>query len=288
MAQTCIDMKDQYYVNSKDKQERYPSGDGWYRCKSVTFEGETAIWELSRTGHYDFLDAYRMTPHRQLVRATDDDSLRVFVKAWGPLRTVLGEWSGSDPIDAYRKARDRVTVASRILASVEEPDLQRAALQGLVTSLSADKLFPALLEGLRKGYRVPSDVGDCVDGNHLQWVESLTKNQRREVIAEIVPIFAVSAISPRYRVERSRAGNVLKASLAIQNLMEAMTWMIWQDVFQNHPMQFCVECRKLIEFKTHHAKKFCSFNCAHRRTARESARRKREEERKSNVTQKTR
>ena len=262
--------------------------DGWYRCKNVAFQGETATWELSRTGHYDFLDAYKMTPHLQLVRATDDGALRAFIKAWGPLRMVLDDWSGSDQIDEYRKARDKVTVASRILAAVEEQDSQRTALQVFVASLSANKFFPAILEGLRKRYRVPGDVEDRVDADHQQWVELLTQNQLNEVIAEIAPIFAVSAISPRYSVERRKTGNALRASLAISNLMDAMTWMIWQDFSQNHPMQFCVECRKLIEFKTHHAKKFCSPECAHRKTAREWQQRDRDKERKANGTQKAR
>lgn len=281
VAQNCIDMKGQHRINK-------PSGDGWYRCKSVTFSGETATWELSRTGHYVFLDAYKMTPHRQLIRATDDNSLRVFIKAWGPLRSSLRMWSGNDPIDAYRKERDRLSVGARLLASVEEPELRRPALHGLVSSISADKMFPAFLGGLRKRYRTANVFGDGREENLEEWVESLTHRQLEDVTAELAPYFAVSGISPRYSVERTAAGNVLKASLAIHDLSEAMTWMFWQDVFQHHPMQFCVECRRLIEFKTHHAKRFCSSECAHRKTARESARRKREEERKANGTQKTR
>lgn len=281
-------MKSQYHVKEQNTETWRAAVDGWYRCKSVAFAGGTATWELSRTGRYAYLDAYKMAPHRQLVQATDDDSLRAFVKEWGPLRATLGDWSGSDPIEKYRKARDRVAVASRILAAVEEPDLQRKAFQAFVNSLSADEFFPAILGGLRKRYRVPSDERGGADGNHERWVEALTQNQLNEVIAEIAPFFAVSAISPRYTVERRKAGNILRASLSIHNLMEAMTWMIWQDVSQNHPMQFCVECPNLIEFKTLHAKRFCSPECAHRRAARESAQRKRDAGRKTNGTQKTR
>lgn len=282
-------MQIQKHINTtKGKTEPHPRPDGWYRCKSVIFDGDTARWELSRTGHYEFLDAYKMTPYRQLVQATNDDLLRAFIRAWGPLRAVLGEWSGSDPIDAYRKARDRVTVATRILASVEQPDSQRFALRGFVDSLWAWDLFSPVLEGLRKRYGDGSDAGKGERVGHQEWVESLTRNQLNIVIAEIAPMFAFSAMHPRYVVEQSRAGNVLKASLSIPNLLEAMTWMIWQDISRNHPIQFCVECRGLIEFKTNHAKKFCTSECAHRRTARESARRKRNEERRSNGTHKAR
>ena len=267
-------MRSQSHINLTE-------GLNWYRCKRVEFTGETASWELSRTGRYEFMDAYEMTPHRQLIRATDDNSLRAFVKAWGPLRSVLSSWSGSDPIVEYRRRRDRLVVATLLLASVEEPELQRSALVGFVKSLSADEMFPYILGGLRKRYRVASDIGNAEKENHEEWVESLNQTQLKEVTAELAPYFAVSAISPTYYVERRRAGSVLKASLKLHNLSEAMVWMIWQDVFQNHPIQFCVECRQLIEFKGHHAKRFCSFECAHRKTAREWQRRKREKGRRA-------
>ncbi len=282
-------MQVQNRINKKHgTNELPPRHEGWYRCKSVIFDGETARWELSRTGHYEFLDAYKMNPHRQLIQATNDSLLRAFIKEWGPLRGFLGDWSGSDSIDAYRMERDRVTVAARILASVEEPDSQRFALQGFVDSLGAWDLFPPVLAGLRGRYKAGSNVGKDEHEDHREWVESLTQNQLSLVIAEIAPMFAFSAIHPKYILERGRAGNVLKASLSIPSSRDAMTWMLWQDISRNHPIQFCVECRGLIEFKTHHAKKFCSPECAHRKTARESARRRRNEERKTNVTQKTR
>jgi hypothetical protein len=274
-------MKHQDYINRT-------SENFWYRCKRVTFADEIATWELSQTGRYEFSEAYKMAPHRQLIRATDDDSLRAFVKAWGPLRNGLNAWSGTDSIAIYRRVRDRLVVSARLLASVEEPELQRPALLVFVKSLSADDMFPSILAGLKKRRGPSSDVEVGVDVDNEEWVKSLTQKQLDSIAREVAPFFAVSAISHGYTVERKKTGNILKASLMIPDLKEAMIWMMWQDVAQSHPMQFCVECRELIEFTTHHAKRFCSHACAHRRTGREWQQRKREKERHSNGTQKAR
>jgi hypothetical protein len=198
-------MKVQHHINSSKLTDGlYPNVNGWYQCKTVMFEGETATWELSRTGHYDFMDAYKMNPHRQLVQATNDNLLRAFIRAWGPLRMVLGVWSGSDAIDDYRKARDRITVATRVLASVEEPDLQRFALRGFVDMLSAWDMFPPLFEGLRRRYTAGSDVGRGENEDRQKWVESLTQNQLKEVTAEMAPIFAVMALKKRGKARGTR------------------------------------------------------------------------------------
>jgi integrase len=116
-----IDMKSQSNIKSSEEP-------GWYRCKRMAFKGELAIWELDPTTRYNYSEAYRMAPRRQLLKANDDDALRVFVRAWGPLRFSLKAWSGSDPIETYRRQRDEWTAGVRFLTSVEEPEMQRSAL----------------------------------------------------------------------------------------------------------------------------------------------------------------
>lgn len=229
-----------------------------------------------------------MAPHRQLIEATEDDSLRAFVKAWGPLRDGLNTWSGSDPIERYRKERDRLTVSARLLASVEEPELQRTALRMFVQTLPTDEPWLSVLAQLKKRYRPLSNVEVGMDCGNEEWVESITIKQLDDVVTGIAPLFATSPIFHRYTIERKKSGNLLKASLMIPGLMQAMMWMVWQDIAQNHPIQFCVECRKLIEFTTRHAKRFCTTECAHRRTGREWQQRKRKKEKQTDGTQKAR
>jgi len=274
-------MKRQSHINTTE-------GAGWYRCKRVEFSGETANWELSRTSRYNFSEAYQMAPHRQFIKASDDDALRAFVKAWGPLRASLDAWSGSDPIETYRRERDRFTAGVRFLASVEEPEMQRSALLGLADLSREDFGLQILLNELRRQFQIPGTLQSGFDENFRPWLESVTQKQIEAATVYLVPGFALSVLIPGFSAERHGSGNVLKASLGIDSLLEALSWMVWQDVFQSHPIKFCAECRGLIDSTFKYEKKFCSYECAHRQTARESARRKREERKKDNGTQKTR
>jgi len=285
MAQICIDMKEQHRINEVE-------GVGWYRCKRVEFAGEMAGWELSRTSRYSFFEAYQMTPHRQLIQADDDLALRAFVKSWGPLRPKLDAWSGNDPIEIYRRKRDHLTASVRFLASVEEPEMQRSALVGLseISRLDSnfDTCFDITLALLRTQFPIPGSASSGFDPNIRQWLETAEQKQIEAATVFLVPALPLSLASPGFSPERHRHGNALRATLGIHSLADALYWMVWQDVFQDHPFQFCAECRKLFQPDTRHEKKFCSPTCAHRKTAREWQQRKRNKERRTNGTQKTR
>ncbi len=278
-------MKEQHHINGTQ-------GAGWYRCKRVEFAGEMATWELSRTSRYSFFEAYQMTPHRQLIQADNDPALRAFVKSWGPLRESLNAWSGNDPIEMYRRKRDHLTASVRLLASVEEPEMQRSALVGLSEISRVDSIydssFDIFLTGLRAQFPIPGSACSGFDPNIRQWLETAEQKQIEAATVILVSEVPLSLASPSFSVERLRHGNALRASLGIHSLADALNWMVWQDVFQDHPFQFCAECRKLFQPDTRHEKKFCSPECAHRKTAREWQQRKRNKERKSNGTQKTR
>ena len=272
-------MKDQNHINIR--------GGDWSRCKSVEFANERATWELSKSGRYSFFEAYQMTPHRQLIQASDDDSLRLFVNAWGPLRASLDQWSGSDPIETYRKERDKLAATVRLLASVEEKEMQRSALLGLLEFSRNDATTRTLFRGLRTHFQIPGHFPTGFDTNLQPWLETSTQKQIERATTFLVSALTVFSL-PSFTVEQSRTGNRLRASLGIHNLANALEWMVWQDVFQERPFQFCGECRKLFQPDTRHEKKYCSFECAHRKTARESAKRKRDERKNNDVTQKTR
>ncbi len=272
------------------KEQHRINGDGpfWYRCKRVEFTGETATWELSQTGRYALLEAYQKAPHRQLIAAFDDEKLRTFVRAWGPLRAKLDAWNGSDPIDSYRSERDRLAAIVKLLASVAEPERQREALLELVRLSERDSVFEIILEGLRLIFPIPGDYPLGFDPNIQSWLEGATQKDIQKATEHLVCNLPMKSYGGTFTIVKDGRRNMVRASLGIAVLGEALDWMVWQDVFQNHPFQFCGECMKLIQPETRHEKKFCSPACAHRKTAREWQQRKRNNRRKSNGTQKAR
>jgi len=272
-------MKVQKHINS--------DGPFWYRCKRVDFHAETATWELSQTGRYALLEAYQKAPHRQLATATDDDQLRAFVKAWGPLRGRLDAWSGSDPIDKYRNERDRLAVIVKLLASVAQPEPQRDVLLELVGLSERDPAVEIMLKSLRFYFPIPGEYPFDFDPHIKPWLERATQNDIQKATEYLVSGFPLRG-RHTFTVAKEGRKSVVRASLGVVSLGDALEWMVWQDMFQNHPFQFCAECRELFQPDTRHEKKFCSPECAHRKTAREWQQRKRDNRRKSNGTQKTR
>jgi hypothetical protein len=273
-------MKVQHHINS--------DGPFWYRCKRVDFLAETATWELSQTGRYALLEAYQKGPHRQLATAADDEQLRTFVRAWGPLRARLGAWSGSDPIDSYRNERDRLAAIVKLLASVAQPEHQREALLELVRLSERDLAFESVLEGLRLIFPIPGEYPLGFDPNIQSWIEEATQKDIQKATEHLVCNFPLRNSGGTFTVAKEGRRSVVRASLGIASLGEALEWMVWQDIFRDNPFQFCVECGKLIPSTSRHVRRFCPDGCAHRRTAREWQQRKRDNERKSNGTQKAR
>ena len=288
MAQTCIDMKVQHHINTRLDISDRPNT--WYRCKRVEFADETVTWELSQSSSYNFLKAYQKNPHRQLIQARDDRGLQTFVKAWGPIRGVaLNGFRGTDPIRAYREVRDRLTAISRLLASVEQPEMRRSALLGFwKISTDLDSAPKSLLEAVQTELPMAGDSDLSVDENLHQWLDALTEEEIETATVFTVSAFPPLGLVPRFTVEGSKGRRVLGATPGIHTLIDALDWMVWQDVVQNQPIQFCVECHSLIVSTNSHARKFCSPQCAHRRTGRMWQQQKRKKERKTNGTQKTR
>jgi hypothetical protein len=269
-------MKVQHHINSADEPK-------WYRCKRVDFTGETANWELSRTGQYGLLTAYQKTPHRQLIQATDDDSLRAFVRAWGPLRMTLDSWTGSDPITLYRSQRDAFRAWVQLFAAVQKGE---ALYEAVVNLLHQDPVPFAI--PIRHHLGLPAEVNAGFDEAVWMRLAKASKDEIVWICRFLVGAFPVSPFAHSFAINQTRKGLNLVARMNFLGLMDALHWMLWQDIFSDNPFQFCVECGKLIPFTSRHARKFCPDGCAHRRTAREWQQRKREKEKKRDGTQKTR
>jgi hypothetical protein len=263
-------MKVQNHVNS--------DGPFWYRCKRVDFHNETATWELSPTGRYSLLEAYQKAPHRQLATATDDEQLRAFVKAWGPLRWSLNAWSGSDPIANYRNERDRLEAIVKVLAAVAQPVTQRDVLLDLVRLSARDSVFEFIMTGLRNIFPIPGKCPAGFDPNIQPWIEGATQSDVQKAIEHLACNLPLMRLGPTFTVVKEGGRSVVRASLGIDTLGQALEWMIWQDIFQERRFQFCERCRKLFIPDSRHAMKFCDERCAHLEAARKYAQRKRGKE----------
>jgi hypothetical protein len=272
VAYTCIGMQTQKHVNTN-------SGGFWYRCKSVVFEQGLVKWELSRTGRYELLKAYAQKPHRQLVEASDDDALQVFVKAWGPLNlSLLEAWKGSGSIASYRRERDTLQAWVRFLTAIESPEYLYDSILSLLRLFNKGD-FVWLRHRLGIG-SLESGFDDHVEKR----LASATPGEIADVCSYLAGTFPLLPF-PHFVIDRTgKGGPIIRASSGVTSLTTALYWMVWQDIFMESPWQFCEECHKLFQPDFHHKRKFCLPECAHRKAARESARRKREQEKKHNVT----
>jgi hypothetical protein len=267
-------MKVQNHINES-------AGGMWCRCSRVELRNGTVSWELSRTGSYDLTASYQRSPHVQLAKALDDRALLAFVKAWGPLRvTRLHSMNGTDSIDEYRTERDLLAVEIQLVASIAQPELQRSALMAAITN------YPTRDFLVQMG--IPWDENCAFDRVLPDWAESASDQEIRAACIRLVSFLPSAEYSPKFGVERGRHGDTVRAWLGIDSLVEALHWMVWQDVYRKRPFLFCEECGALFQPDTEHEKKFCSTRCARRKASREYERRKRAKEKKGNGTHKTR
>ncbi len=229
-----------------------------------------------------------MTPHRQLIRATDDDSLRVFIKAWGPLTYPLNSWEGCDPVADYRQTRDMLRAWAGLLSAVGRTENLREATIEILRQ-EHDDLFPLNTTARHHLGTLQNQLAPF-DGTLQDRLRSLPAKELEAICGKLLGLFPLSTdLSHSSLVlDKNRCGFVVKAALTFDSLEDALYWMVWQDILQDHLFQFCADCRRLIQPDTRHEKKFCSPECAHRKTAREWQQRKREMERKSNGAKKTR
>ena len=277
----------------------------WRRCKKVDLEGETACWELENE-KYDIIRAYEQAPHRIFLQAEDDDLLLAFLKSWGPLegdfstdlQRLAVEVKGRSVVRELRYERDMLRWTVKLFASIETLDTanQRALLMEF-KSLWEDKRayvlaeranwteamrirFPEASRYPSIPFRLPGTPAAKITDRWIataspEYVEELCHGLLNEVHSE-----------PKlgYALDRGEDRCVVRGIVKFTSLADALRWMLWQDLFQGHPLRFCAECPKLIENSSRHDKKFCSPICASRKTAREWQRRKRANEGASNGT----
>lgn len=253
----------------------------WYGCKRVEFADEEAVWVLDPAKRYELVGAYIQEPHRELIGAKDDASLRNFVRRWGPLTYRLPHEQGVDLLSNYRHARDNLRAWADFLAAIGKPSkLHRATVELL--RLDTD---PFLLNVFARHqlFFGPRDPALPVDNVLLERISSLSVSDLRTLGEKLLQGFPLSwnLSQNKLILDKIRSGFVVRATIGFHSLEEALYWMIWQDILRKKPFTFCEECGRLIEQKNRHARKFCDdpdSNCAKKRTDRIWRRKKRRAE----------
>ena len=268
------------------------NGNGAYRCKlRPVLAGGLVTWEMDPLKQYDVLQAYRLKPHIQFSRAGDDAALVDFIRTWGPLWSeypdVTGLWVGTEPIEAYRAERDHMNATLRLFQSLKNATEQRSALLNV-----ADILWSKAWHGMAMPPHIAVDPHitstavflkaylrrEGFTGDPREWCHQATAAQIGEACAALIHGLRVNG-QPTLTVAKAKGRRTVQASLQVRVLVDALWWMVWQDVFQQRPFPFCEECGTLILSGSARARKYCSVECARRKTGREWIRGKRERER---------
>jgi hypothetical protein len=270
-----IDMNITNYINAPH-QLKY--GLGWYRCKFAHFSQGEVSWQLNRAGWYSFTEAYEKIPHRRLMLATNDRLLQSFIKAWGPLCRTLSGWSGTDGVDNFRNRRDNLRSVAKLLSSVENPRQQRAALSCL-PDLPFGQCAIDLIATLRDADIAPNVT---TKEEFQLWLKAATQDQADAAAVCLSSQFRSPDTVFGFAVDKHANNFRLFPVISFQSLSDALYWMLWEDIFRGKYFWFCEECDKLVSPKSGHARKFCSPECAHRKTAREWQQRKRTKEKPLN------
>ena len=116
--------------------------------------------------------------------------------------------------------------------------------------------FSDLFSALKKQFHVHVNVLDWIKGIDLQTIRAASA-----CVIEHLPIgVRTHLVCTRWRIE---------AGWDLYHLRQALRWMVWYDVFTQHPLICCPERRRVKRAKTTRGnQKFCKYKCAHRAAAR--------------------
>lgn len=238
------------------------------KCRRAVLVGDELRWDFFEGKYFDVMTAYKDGPHRDLIAARDDDQLRLFVRKWGPL---VSNSSKRAPVSWYRDQRDQFAALTQLLAAIEIPALRRPALRNLLPLVTKGLGPLHLFEHLKP------TLGGILNEKR-SWCDEASQHEIDGKCFEIVNGLPFNW-TPQFSARRYRRTGILTATIFMHSLWEALLWMIWTDVANKNPFKFCEECNGLIMGTTKHARKFCTEECAKRKTDREWKRAKRKTDR---------
>ena len=265
-------MQLQHHVNA-------PNPGNWARTKGVALYNGWIVCVLDHDRVYSFADAYRYAPHVKFLNLKTDLDLARFVRTYGPLYPP-----GSDELRVrqeetklwwsfQRRLKARVNLLEAFRRSKTDPDrLRGALLEHLRVNLDEWKDHPGLSHW---GFI-------CGQLSVTQEPEEWVSQAGLPLIRDAASYCIRRSFSFRVALQatwKDRRPELLAAPEALI-LLEALEWMVCEDEVRRHPLLFCQECGTAFRPPTRHARKFCSYDCAHRVAARKWRRRDLRQKRK--------
>lgn len=279
-------MKVQYHVNCN--LERLGL---WPTCREVSIREGSVVCHLSPDRSYDLLSAYAFDPHLRLMQCGTDEQVMSFARTWGPLYFSVDEFKRgvcSAPLSRYRTFQEWLRSLVNLLASYQRSRNEHDALREFIMAeidewrsspVAPPQSEPLALLGLNQQFGIKGDVSAWIENSSLGEVRSATR-------------FLVSNTAfgghPSLDCIRQSGKNGIEARWAFSSLEEALRWMIWYDQFTQHPLVCCDACRRVFRPATAHARKYCTYDCAHRVAAREWQRKHKKTAEVKGGTRKTR
>jgi hypothetical protein len=234
----------------------------FFCCKSVALVGDTLKWELNSASPYDPMDAYAKAPHREFMRAEDDKALESFVKAWGPLWIGVGDRPGESSLPLVRDSRNLLIAWTNLFTDVENSaDPRKAA----ISLLRKDSLLYKLWSVSHPRLCGDGDVEAAFTAEVETSLLSASKNEIADVCEFLIGVFPASTFGHGITTLRTRTGIQLRATIRFLNLLDALYWMVWQDIFHKKPFWYCEVCHRLIPVNSIRVRRFCDIddrNCA--------------------------
>jgi hypothetical protein len=180
--------------------------------------------------------------------------------------------AGRDSLVRYRHERDVLRAWALLFEAVPKDEGVREAVLHL---LRADPEMDALW--IRHRLDMPGDLQAPLDDKAFGRIERATEKKFADICDHLLGAFPVSSCDRNIMVDRSGRLPQLLAMPLFTGLMDALHWMIREDIAAQRPIKRCAEpnCRKFILSSSGHSRQFCSPECAHRKAARESAKNKR-------------
>lgn len=225
----------------------------WMPGKDVRIEGDRIFCTRDHGREYSFLDAFSRGAHIRFLSLTTDKEMEGFIETWGTpqggrileVENLVISSAVCWKYHAWLKA-----LAILLQTILKHPSSKLLLVEDLASYKAADNNYWSS--------GTPLDINSYTyDLKHSPLVEV-----QQEVSAEIE-----ASVESRTRLsvvwDRSKKPELI-TQWELNDLGEALQWMVMADFSRERPLTFCSECGTPFRPETAHKRKFCSYGCAHR------------------------